>query len=186
MKAALQRLRRRQDGVTAVETAFILPVLLFGLMMLFELAHMAMVIAAGNLALEHAMQRFRATPDYYQLSPAALEAQVVQRMTERSFNLFEPSELKVDVLPFESLRTFGVSRYGPSEDDDATDDSAASQEKQAADLVSSPPILSVTVDLKQSYMTTFPALFGLGDGYQYQYRHLLGNLPNPLVSEDSQ
>ncbi|WEK29044.1 MAG: TadE/TadG family type IV pilus assembly protein [Candidatus Pseudomonas phytovorans] len=185
MKTALQRLRSRQDGVTAVETAFILPVLLFGLMMLFELAHMAMVIAAGNLALEHAVQRFRSTPDYFQLSPEALEAQVVQRMSERSFNLFQADELKVDVLPFENLRSFGESRYGASEETSSGED-AASQEQDTADRVFSPPILSVTVDLKQSYLTTFPALFGLGDGYQYQYRHLLGNLPSGLESEDSQ
>ncbi|NIF29782.1 pilus assembly protein [Pantoea sp. Tr-811] len=181
MKAALQRLRRQQEGVTAVETAFILPVLLFGLMMLFELAHMAMVIAAGNLALEHAVQRFRTTPDYYRLSPEAMESQVAQRMVERSFNLFDAGELKVDVLPFENLRSFGESRYGPSQDD-----STDQEEQQTTDTALSPPILSVTVDLKQNYMTTFPALFGLGDGYQYQYRHLLGNLPSPLQTEDGQ
>jgi Flp pilus assembly protein TadG len=185
MKAALQRLRRRQDGVTAVETAFILPVLLFGLMMLFELAHMAMVIAAGNVALEHAVQRFRTTPNYHQLSPEALAAQVVKRMDERSFNMFRTSELKVDVLPFENLRSFGESRYGTSAGAD-TDDDAVSQEQATADTVFSPPILSVTVDLKQDYLTVFPALFGLGDGYQYQYRHLLGNLPSPLETEEEQ
>ncbi|NER61222.1 hypothetical protein G3435_17115 [Pseudomonas sp. MAFF212428] len=36
-------------------------------------------------------------------------------MDERSFGLFKPSELKVDVLPFDSLKRFGESQYGNSE-----------------------------------------------------------------------
>lgn len=181
---ALQRLRRSQDGVTAVETAFIMPVLLFGLMMLFELAHMAMVIAAGNLALEHSVQHLRSTANYARLAPQALEEQVVTRMLERSFNLFEASEIKVDVLPFENLRSFGEARYGASEDNPTPEHDATDPATQPTNSVFSPPILSVTVDLKQRYMTAFPALFGLGDGYQYQYRHVLGNLPSPLEGEE--
>lgn len=184
---ALRRLRRREDAVTAVETAFVLPVLLFGLMMLFELAHIALVIGAGNLALEHAVQRFREQPNFYNLSAAAMEQQITRRMDERSFGLFKPSELKVDVLPFDSLKRFGESQYGNSE---SAEQALEGQDPAAADAaedpVTAPPILSVTVDLKQSFMTAMPALFGLGEGYQYQYRHLLGNLPSGLSDEDSE
>ena len=60
MSRALKRLWRGQDAVTATETAFILPVLLFAVMILFELARIAMVIGIGSLALEHAVQDFRA------------------------------------------------------------------------------------------------------------------------------
>lgn len=187
MKAfvALRRLRRAEDGVTAVETAFILPVLLFGLMMLFELAHMALVIGAGNLALEHAVQRLREMPDYYSLGANGLQQRLGERMQERSFGLFEAQELKVDVLPFDNLRQFGESRGGGSSNPAATDDDADAAETPL-DTVFSPPILSITVDLKQDYMTVFPALFGLGDGYQYQYRHLLGNLPSDPEQEESE
>ena len=181
---ALRRLRGADDGVTAVETAFILPVLLFGLMMLFELAHMALVIGAGNLALEHAVQRLRETPDYYRLSAEALQQRLAERMQERSFGLFEASELKLDVLPFDNLRRYGESRFGASDAGD--DDDSDGSNETTLDTVFSPPILSITVDLKQDYMTVFPALFGLGDGYQYQYRHLLGNLTSDPESEDSQ
>lgn len=179
---ALRRLRGADDGVTAVETAFILPVLLFGLMMLFELAHMALVIGAGNLALEHAVQRLREMPDYYRLSAEDLQQRLSERMQERNFGLFEAGELKVDVLPFDNLSRYGESRFGAS---GATDEDDSSTET-TLDTVFSPPILSITVDLKQDYMTVFPALFGLGDGYQYQYRHLLGNLTSDPESEDGQ
>ncbi|MHA6194562.1 TadE/TadG family type IV pilus assembly protein [Pseudomonas wadenswilerensis] len=183
---ALRRLRRADDGVTAVETAFILPVLLFGLMMLFELAHMALVIGAGNLALEHAVQRMREVPDYYNLSANDLQQRLTERMQQRSFGLFETSELKVDVLPFDNLRQYGGSRSGASGSASQTGSDAATGVATPLDTVFSPPILSITVDLKQDYMTVFPALFGLGDGYQYQYRHLLGNLPSDPEKEDSE
>lgn len=181
---ALRRLRGADEGVTAVETAFILPVLLFGLMMLFELAHMALVIGAGNLALEHAVQRLREMPDYYRLGAADLQQRLSERMQQRSFGLFERSELKIDVLPFDNLRRYGESRLGASSG--ASEDDSDNAAETTLDTVFSPPILSITVDLKQDYMTVFPALFGLGDGYQYQYRHLLGNLTSDPESEDSQ
>ncbi|MDR0276564.1 MAG: pilus assembly protein [Paucimonas sp.] len=181
---ALRRLRRAEEGVTAVETAFILPVLLFGLMMLFELAHMALVIGAGNLALEHSVQRLREMPDYYRLGANALQQRLGERMQARSFGLFEASELKVDVLPFDNLRQFGETRGGASSAQNGSDDQTG--EQTPPDTVFSPPILSITVDLKQDYMTVFPALFGLGDGYQYQYRHLLGNLPSDPEKENSE
>lgn len=184
---ALRRLRRADDGVAAVETAFILPVLLFGLMMLFELAHMALVIGAGNLALEHAVQRMREIPDYYQLSATDLQGRMAERMQERSFGLFEADEIKVDVLPFDNLRLYGEAQLGASggaSGQSGTDNQTGAQ--TPTDTVFSPPILSITVDLKQDYMTVFPALFGLGDGYQYQYRHLLGNLPSDPDNEDDQ
>lgn len=183
LSVALRRLRRADDGVAAVETAFILPVLLFGLMMLFELAHMALVIGAGNLALEHAVQRMRELPDYYQLSPTDLQGRMAERMQERSFGLFEADEIKVDVLPFDNLRLYGEAQLGATGQTGSDDQTGA---QTPADTVFSPPILSITVDLKQDYMTVFPALFGLGDGYQYQYRHLLGNLPSDPENEDDQ
>ncbi len=185
---ALRRLRGADDGVTAVETAFILPVLLFGLMMLFELAHMALVIGAGNLALEHAVQRLREMPDYYRLGASDLQQRLAESMQARSFGLIEAGELKVDVLPFDNLRRYGESRPGASASSSAseTDSDGEATVETPLDTVFSPPILSVTVDLKQDYMTVFPGLFGLGDGYQYQYRHLLGNLPSDPDNEDSQ
>ena len=188
LRVALRRLRGADDGVTAVETAFILPVLLFGLMMLFELAHMALVIGAGNLALEHAVQRLREMPDYYRLGASDLQQRLAESMQARSFGLIEAGELKVDVLPFDNLRRYGESRPGASASSSAseTDSDGEAAVETPLDTVFSPPILSVTVDLKQDYMTVFPGLFGLGDGYQYQYRHLLGNLPSDPDNEDSQ
>ncbi|MET0268750.1 MAG: hypothetical protein ABW202_24430, partial [Duganella sp.] len=53
---------QRQRGALAVEAAFVLPVVLTGAMMVFELAYIGLTIDMGNTALERAIQQFRADP----------------------------------------------------------------------------------------------------------------------------
>lgn len=67
--ARLRALLSQQHGVTAVETALILPVLLFGVMMLFELARISLMIGIGNLGLERALQDFRGDKAFYRQTP---------------------------------------------------------------------------------------------------------------------
>ncbi|WP_122665075.1 TadE/TadG family type IV pilus assembly protein [Pseudomonas viridiflava] len=154
---------RDQSGVTAVETALILPVLLFGVMMLFELARIALMIGVGSLSLERAVQDFRTDTRYY--SQADLQSDIAQRMIDSSYGFLTEENFTVDVLAFDNLRQFGGAKPDP-EEEDSTDNS--------------PPILSISVDMSQEFMTPLPALFGLGNAFQYQYRHLLGN----LISEE--
>ncbi|WP_437883774.1 TadE/TadG family type IV pilus assembly protein [Pseudomonas sp. LRF_L74] len=161
---------RDQRGVTAVETALILPVLLFGIMMLFELARIALMIGIGNLALERALQDFRQDRSFYAQGTAELQTAIEDRLVESSYGFLNDENFVVDVLAFDNLRQFGGGTA--DEDEDAKDHS--------------PPILSVTVDLTQQFMTPLPALFGLGDGFQYQYRHLLGNLISETEEDDDE
>lgn len=164
---ARSSLLREQSGVTAIETALILPVLLFGVMMLFELARIALMIAVGSLSLEHAVQDFRSNPTYYNQGAGQLQSDIETRMVDSSYGFLTEENFTVDVLAFDTLRQFGGGAP-----DEAFDE-----------LDKSPPILSITVDLTQQFITPLPALFGLGDAFQYQYRHLLGNLTNDKEEE---
>lgn len=166
----LRKLLREQQGVTAVETALILPVLLFGVMMLFELARISLMIGVGSLALEHSLQDFRQDRAFYTQTPEVLQETIEQRLIEKSYGFLTEDNFIVDVLAFDNLRRFGGAE--------------ADEELDALDR--SPPVLSVTVDLTQTFMTPLPALFGLGDAFQYQYRELLGSLTSEQDAEDDE
>ena len=163
-------LLRKEDGVTAVETALILPVLLFGVMMIFELARIALMIGVGSLSLERALQDFRQDRAFYQQNPETLQEAIEQRVIDGSYGLLDQSELLVDLLAFDNLR-----QLGGGEPDEELDDADAS-----------PPVLSVTMDMTQRFITPLPALFGLGDAFQYQYRQLLGNLTSERETEQDE
>lgn len=167
---ALRALLRNQQGVTAVETALILPVLLFGVMMLFELARISLMIGIGNLALERSLQDFRQERAFYSQTPEVLQEAIEQRLIDSSYGFLNEDNFVVDVLAFDNLR-----RFGGGEADEELD-------KQD----NSPPVLSVTVDLTQGFMTPLPALFGLGDAFQYQYRQLLGNLSSDKDEQEGE
>ncbi|QLF92014.1 pilus assembly protein [Pseudomonas sp. ABC1] len=170
----LSRWSRDERGVTAIETALILPVLLFGVMMLFELARIALMIGIGNLSLEHALQDFRRDANYYSKNAEELQQDIEDRMIDFSYGFLTEENLEIEVLPFDNLYQFGQG----------TNETADEEEREASQNDRSPPILSVTVDLSQRFMTPLPALFGLGDAFQYQYRHLLGDLPSSAEEED--
>lgn len=155
-----QGLLRDQGGVTAVETALIMPVLLFGVMMIFELARIALMIGVGSLALERSLQDFRHDRAFYQQSPETLQEAIEARLVAGSYGLLDQSDLEVELLAFDNLRQLGGAE--PDAELDAAD--------------ASPQVLSVTVDMTQHFITPLPALFGLGDAFQYQHRQLLGNL----------
>ncbi|MCW2291479.1 MULTISPECIES: TadE/TadG family type IV pilus assembly protein [Pseudomonas] len=163
-------LLREQDGVTAVETALILPVLLFGVMMIFELARIALMIGVGSLALERSLQDFRQDRAFYQQSPETLQEAIETRLVEGSYGLLDQSDLQVELLAFDNLRQFGGGQPNAELDDGDA----------------SPQVLSVTVDMTQHFITPLPALFGLGDAFQYQYRQLLGNLTSEREAEQQE
>ncbi|TBV09176.1 TadE/TadG family type IV pilus assembly protein [Stutzerimonas kirkiae] len=172
----LSRCSRDEQGVTAIETALILPVLLFGVMMLFELARIALMIGIGSLALEHALQNFRHDSNFYRKNAEELQQDIEKRMIDFSYDFLSEENLEIEVLPFDNLYQFGKGTNDPGDE----------EESLAAQNDRSPPILSVTVDLSQQFMTPLPALFGLGEAFQYQYRHLLGDLPSDEDDEEDE
>jgi Flp pilus assembly pilin Flp len=169
-QARSSNLLNQEDGVTAIETALIMPVLLFGVMMIFELARIALTIAIGSLALETALQDFRVDRAFYQQSPDTLQQAIEERLVDASYGLLERSELLVELLVFDNLRQFGGGQADAELDDSD----------------SLPPVLSVTVDMRQRFITPLPALFGLGDAFQYQYRQLLGNLTSETDMDEEE
>jgi len=153
-----RRLLHSQHGVTAVETALILPVLLFIVMMLFELARVALVVAVSHLALEQALQELRQTPAFY--DTPNLEQTLSQRTAHYAWGILDASQISLQAQRFDSLLRFG----GAPAEDEREDDAARR------------PIISVDAYVEQSFMTPLPALFGLGDQYAYRFRQVLGNL----------
>jgi len=170
-RATLRAMMRDQQGVTAIETALILPVLLFGVMMLFELSRISLMICVGSLSLESALQDFRKERAFYKQTSQVLQEAIEQRLIDSSYGFLTEDNFEVEVLAFDNVRRFGGGE--------------ADEEQDAIDR--SPPVLSVTVDLTQAFMTPLPALFGLGDAFQYQYQQLLGSLTSEREKkEDAQ
>ena len=163
----------KQRGATAVETALIMPVLLLGLLMLFELARIALLVGTGSVALESALQSFRKESYFYDQDVSALRDEIKNQMVISSYGFLNGDNLKIDVMKFDSLHQFGG---GPDLERETAADSDEAYQRDA----SMPPVLSVTVDLSEAFMTPLPGLFGLGNNFKYQYRHLLGN----LISEE--
>ena len=64
---------KHQGGSLSVDVAFVMPVVLIVLMMMFELARMALVLIIGNLALDTALQDLR-MDDTIDLTEAAVLA----------------------------------------------------------------------------------------------------------------
>lgn len=151
--------RQRQRGITTTETAFLLPVILTGLMMFFELARLALVVVIGNLALDSALQSLRIERTLRLDDESAVATLVEQRMIAAAYGYLDSGELQVEVNTYSSLEAFGEdTRRG--EDDNESDS----------------PILSVEVGLTQGWLTALPALLNLSDSFTYTYRQVVGNL----------
>ncbi|KAF1070381.1 MAG: hypothetical protein GAK45_00796 [Pseudomonas citronellolis] len=155
----MSRSRTRQRGVTAVETAFLMPVILIGLMMFFELARLALVVVIGNLALDSALQGLRSEASLSLSDESAVAQEVEQRMLDASYGFLEQNQLQVRVTSYSSLAAFGEGVTLLA--DDTSADS---------------PVLSVEADLAQDWITALPRLLSLSSGFTYTYRQVIGNL----------
>ena len=165
MWMADQKWLKNQQGIVSIEVALIFPVLLFILIMFFELARIALVISVVNLSIERAMQDFRTEDNFYTLSETELESSIRERIIAQSFALVSDAELSIELRAFENLGDF----IGENEADE-TDD--ASEQQHFTDT----PILDLNVVLTQDFMTPLPALFSLGHSYQHECQQLLGDL----------
>lgn len=159
----------RQRGALAVEAAFVLPVVLTGAMMVFELAYIGLTIDMGNTALERALQQFRADPPAV-LQPGSMQALLRQRMVAASHGYLEANNIAaVSVENFASLDAMGggVPVAGGNGNGDPTGDDNAGV-----------PVWRVTVDIRKEFITPIPRLLAIDSGaYRYRYQQLLGYLP---------
>ena len=157
--------RRRQRGALAVEAAFVLPVVLTGAMMVFELAYIGLTIDMGNTAMERALQQFRADPAAV-LEAGAMQGLLRQRMAAASHGyLTEANIAVVNIENFASLDAMGGGSEEPS-----TGSASAN--------VNNVPIWRVTVDIRKDFITPLPRLLAIDSGaFRYRYQQMLGYLP---------
>ncbi|WP_207281847.1 TadE/TadG family type IV pilus assembly protein [Pseudomonas sp. FW300-N2F2] len=153
-----RKTRRSQRGIAAVETAFMMPVILIGLMMFFELARVALVVVVGNLALESALASLRRDTRLDFTNAAVIQGLIQTRMVDASWGVLGAGELAVQVRAYANLQEFADIAH-TNEDDNAA------------------PVVTVEVNLTENYITALPALLSLPQTFNYQYRHVLGNLP---------
>lgn len=161
----------RRNGTAAMETAFLLPVVLIGLMMLFEIARLALVLIVGNLALESSMQGLRRETTIALTDDGLVAERVKAGMVDASYGYLQASEITVRVTSYADLATFG-SALAQNEAAQAEEDTTSAKY----------PVLSVEVILTQDWISALPALLGLADSFTYTYRHLLGNLYQPAAT----
>ncbi|RLM22569.1 hypothetical protein BIY28_09310 [Brenneria goodwinii] len=150
---------RSTRGVIAVEVAFLVPVVLVGVMMLFELARIGLVIAVGSAALDKAVQTFR-LDDLDANGASVMETNLKERMIGASYGYLQEDDLTVSVLHFDSLSQLGGLEIASDEDDSG-----------AANTL---PVWSVTVQIKKAFLTPLPQVLTLGDTFRYQYKHVFG------------
>lgn len=159
--AKLRRLcaaARCERGVIATELAFLAPVVLVGVMMLFELARIGLVIGIGSVALDNAVQSFRL--DTLESESASDMADSLRsRMVKAGYGYISADDLSVSVLHFDSLSELG----GLTVSDDEQ-----GENRQTL------PVWSVTVQIKKEFLSPLPEVLSLGNTFRYQYKHVFG------------
>ncbi|WP_300002973.1 hypothetical protein [uncultured Cedecea sp.] len=153
----LRRCWQQNLGVIATEVAFLCPVILVGVMMLFELVRVGLVVGVGSVALDKSVQSFR-LDDLKASSPSQMADNVKSRMVDSSFGYLNDDDLTVSVLHFDNLSHLGGLAI-------------ATEEEETEDNL---PVWSVTVQIKKSFLTPLPEVLSLGDAFRYQYKHVFG------------
>lgn len=166
--------RHRQQGVAAVETVLVMPVLLAGVMMLFEVARLVLVLIIGNLALEAALDALRLDGELLFTDTGSVAEKTRGRMVSAAYGYLAADEIEVRVVSYPSLAAFGNGLASGEEEasgeDGEEDDSTAAKGY---------PILEVEVDLTQPWITALPALLGFDASFTHTYRQILGTLYRP-------
>lgn len=155
-----RKLRQRwqlNQGVIATEVAFLCPVILVGVMMLFELVRVGLVVGVGSVALDKSVQSFR-LDDLKSSSASQMADNLKSRMVDSSFGYLNDDDLTVSVLHFDNLSHLGGLAI------------ATEEEETESNL----PVWSVTVQIKKSFLTPLPEVLSLGDAFRYQYKHVFG------------
>lgn len=151
---------RRQAGVVATETAFLIPVVLIGCMLFFELARMLVMIHMGSSALEATMASVRReTPELY--SSAGMEVLIRQRMAGMSHGYLHESDIFVQVQDFHPLLPQPGQAARPP------------LPSSAGGVNNAMPLRSINVDVRKQYATPLPRLLTLGQTFRYRYRQVL-------------
>ncbi|WP_204524250.1 TadE/TadG family type IV pilus assembly protein [Corticimicrobacter populi] len=181
--AILQRIRHRhvvmgryarsdECGAIATETAFLIPVVLVGIMMFMELARIMLTISIGSTAMDAAIQSLRRED---RLDVDSVKTLVAERMADRrySYGYLDPDDIRIEVEHFDSLEALGG---GQSVDDRAASGSAQGEDDDAIRASQSRPVWSITVDVRKQYITPLPTFLTLEDAFRYRFKQVLGHL----------
>lgn len=164
--------RSGECGAIATETAFLIPVVLVGIMMFMELARIMLTISIGSTAMDAAIQSLRRED---RLDVASVKTLVAERMADRrySYGYLDPDDIRIEVEHFDSLEALGG---GQSVDDRATSGSAQGEDDDAIRTSQSRPVWSITVDVRKQYITPLPTFLTLEDAFRYRFKQVLGHL----------
>lgn len=163
MATRFRALLRKQNGIVSIEAALIFPVLLFILVMFFELARIALVITAVNTSLERAVQQLRLEDNFYVLSQNQLNQLIADRVVSQSYGLIDEDNVRLELHTFSNLGAFSGSLPEGNDNETQPDYTNA-------------PVLNLTLTLQQDFITPLPALFDLGSSYQHDFKQILGDL----------
>lgn len=167
---------RAQRGAIATETAFLIPVLLVGIMMFMELARVLLVISIGSTAMDAAIQSLRREN---QLNAENVSSLIVERMTDprNSYGYLSADDLEIQVEHFDSLQALGASQDNSDGQSQPSNGGQSNEDRIA--LAQSRPVWSITVDVRKPYITPLPTFLTLEDNFRYRFKQVLGHLDDP-------
>lgn len=157
----------KRRGVVSVEAAFVFPVLIIAVMVVMELANIALTIDMGEVALQRAVQQFRrnGAPD------DEGESTLRSAMAEASQGYLAQADIStVSIERFDSLDAMGAG----SEDEDEEDEGQGK-----SDFSQLPPAWRITVDIRKGFITPLPRMLVFVDNeFHYRFEQVLSYLPN--------
>jgi hypothetical protein len=160
------RFTRCQQAASAVETAFLLPVILVTMMLVFEIGRMVLVIMLGNYALKSTMDDLRTYPELDFSDSAALSEIISQQMQDHAFGYLNETQLDPEVVVYSGLHE--MANAGESEDE-------KNDEGDEANAANRPIILSTYVNIELPYVTPLPSLLLLPDTFAYRFHQVVGS-----------
>ena len=142
-RPGIRRAAERQEGVVALEAVFLMPAVLAGALMLFEIVRMALIVVIGTLALDTALGTLRLAVTPPLNDKAILQQRVKLGMLAASYGTLDADDFGVQVESYPSLEDFGRGTGGQT---------------STAKI----PIVVIDVKLALDWTTPVPALVGLG------------------------
>lgn len=141
----------------AIEAVFLMPAVLAGALMLFEIVRMALIVVIGTLALETSLNTLRLAVSPPLNDRAFVQQVVTLGMVVASYGCLSPGDVRVKVEAYPGLGEFGLGIGGQG----------------SATKI---PIVVVDVNLELDWITPVPNLVGFGGQFTHRYHQVLGNL----------
>lgn len=163
MKKTVRAFALDKRGVIATETAFLVPLVLVGIMMFMELARVMVTITVGSTAMDAVVQSLRQEKS---LTPDTVKQLIIDRMANKKFSYgyLSPKDIEVEVDHYPSLDSLGIAN------------GAVQDGEELVPASKSRAVWSITVDIRKNYITPLPRLLTLEDMFRYRFKQVLGYL----------